>query len=124
MMKDPGTMKDKPMMKETMMKDHGMTKDHDMMKDHEMTKMHPTQFRGMTACARCEFGVKPLGSPDELGLAVKAGDGKIYVIEEGHQRWPRVYSNRFDGQQVAISGKIIKTKGNVSWVQAEQLTVL
>ena len=82
------------------------------------------QFRGKTACAGCEFGVTPLGAPKELGLAVATTDGKVYVIEEGHTRWPQIYKGRFDGQQVSVSGMIVKTAGNVAWVKPTNLTVL
>ena len=82
------------------------------------------EVKGTTACAGCEFGVTPIGAPEELGLAVTTGDGKVYVIEEGHSRWPEVYKQRFKGQPVAVSGKIIKTLGNISWIQPSSLTAL
>ena len=87
------------------------------------TAVNQVQFRGQTACAVCEFGVAPLGAPEELGMAVKAEDGKVYIIEEGHTRWPQVYKGRFDGQRVAVSGTIVKSSGNVAWVKPSQLTL-
>lgn len=82
------------------------------------------QVSGKTACAGCEFGVKPIGAPNELGLAVTTRDGNVYVIEDGHSRWPEVYRMRFKGQPVAVSGTIIKTAGNISWIKPSSLTAL
>ena len=79
---------------------------------------------GKTGCAGCTYGVKPIGAPDELGLAVVDGDGKVYVIEESHTRWPDLYEHRFDGQQVKVSGEIVKSEGNIIWLQPTELSVL
>jgi YHS domain-containing protein len=104
----------------------GEMRDTSMMHDSMHGKATTTeiQFRGITACAACEFGVKPIGSPEELGLAVKTSDGKIFVIEDGHSLWPEVYKMRFDGQQVTVSGRILKTKDNIAWVKPNRLTTL
>lgn len=108
----------KPMMQN---KEMSMMK-HDNMKMKSMTSQ--VRFSGKTACAACEFGITPLGAPDELGLAVTTNDGKVYVIEEGHTRWPQVYKQRFDGQAVSVSGTVLKTAGNVTWIKPSQLTTL
>lgn len=43
-------------------------------------------IQGKTGCAGCDHGVVPLGSPDELGLAVNAADGNVYVVEDAHKQ--------------------------------------
>jgi YHS domain-containing protein len=79
---------------------------------------------GKTGCAACSYGVKPIGAPNELGLAVVDQAGKIYVIEESHTRWPELYKARFDGKQVRVSGEIIRSEGNVAWVKPTELSTL
>lgn len=79
---------------------------------------------GKTGCAACEHGVHPVGSPDELGLAVTAADGTIFVIEDAHSRWPAIYKSRFDGKSVKVSGTVIKREGKFAWVSPNDLTVL
>ena len=89
-----------------------------------MMKTSMIRVEGKTACAACEFGVTPLGAPEELGLAVTTTDGQVYVIEEGHTRWPQLYKDRFDGKRVAVSGDVIKTKGNITWIKPSNLKTL
>jgi YHS domain-containing protein len=101
------------MLKESTMKKAGMMKSSSMIR-----------IQGTTVCAGCEYGVTPINAPDELGLAVKTADGKIYVIEESHTRWPQLYKDRFDGKQVSVSGKVIKTQGNISWIAPADLRTL
>lgn len=112
---------DSKMMKQGMEK-NAMKDDSKMMK----TSMKTTtiQVQGKTACAACEFGVTPINAPDELGLAVTTTDGQIYVIEESHTRWPQLYKDRFAGKQVAVSGSVIKTKGNITWIKPSDLKTL
>lgn len=100
-------------MTETMMKKESSMKGEskEMMKSTSMI-----QIQGTTACAACEFGVTPINAPDELGLAVTTTEGQIYVIEESHTRWPKLYKDRYAGLQVAVSGNVIKTKGNITWI--------
>jgi YHS domain-containing protein len=81
-------------------------------------------FTGKTSCAGCEHGVKPIGAPEELGLAVSNGDGTIFVIEDAHSRWPGLYKDRFDGKMVRVDGEIIKRSGKFAWVSASSVTVL
>lgn len=83
-----------------------------------------TSFTGKTSCAACEHGVHPIGSPDELGLAVTSNDGTIFVVEDAHSRWPSLYKSRFDGKSVSVKGNVIKRDGNIAWVKAEDLMVL
>ena len=104
---------DSKMMTETMMKKESSMKGEskEMMKSTSMI-----QIQGKTACAACEFGVTPINAPEELGLAVTTPEGQIYVIEESHTRWPKLYKDRYAGLRVAVSGNVIKTKGNITWI--------
>ena len=79
---------------------------------------------GKTACAGCEFGVTPVQSPDELGLAVTLGDGKVVVVEQAHKLYPKVYENRFAGQQVRVSGHVLQREGRFTWIVPAKLTVV
>jgi len=79
---------------------------------------------GTSTCAGCEHGVAPLGAPEELGLAVDAKDGKVYVIEDAHQRYPKLYDKRFEQLPVQVSGVVIKEKDNVRWLKATELKML
>ncbi|MFK7821873.1 MAG: hypothetical protein AB8G99_24455 [Planctomycetaceae bacterium] len=81
-------------------------------------------FTGKTSCAGCEYGVKPIGAPNELGLAVSGQDGTIFVIEDAHRRWPSIYKGRFGGQQVRVNGEVIKRDGKFAWVTAKSVSVL
>jgi YHS domain-containing protein len=91
------------------------------MKHSMLTKVSIT---GKTGCAACSYGVKPIGAPNELGLAVVDQAGKIFVIEESHTRWPELYKARFDGRKVQVSGEIIRSEGNVTWVKPSKLSIL
>ncbi len=109
------------------MREHSMMRKGDsMQKDSKemMTSTSLIRIQGTTACAACEFGVTPINAPEELGLAVTTSDGQVYVIEESHSRWPKLYKDRFDGVRVAVSGNVIKTKGNVTWIKPSQLKTL
>lgn len=79
---------------------------------------------GRSGCAACEFGVTPLASPDELGLAVVGKDGSVTVIEDAHQNYPQIYEDRFQNKKLAVEGKILKTQGNISWLKPSSLTVI
>ena len=80
--------------------------------------------QGTTSCSGCNYGVKPIGAPEELGLAVVDADGTVYVIEDSHRRWPERYKARFDGEQVSVTGTVIKREGKVVWVQPSSLHTL
>lgn len=79
---------------------------------------------GKTSCAACSHGVKPIGAPDQLGLAVTDADGTVFIIEEAHSRWPSLYKSRFDGKSVRVAGKVVKRDGKFTWVSPSELTVL
>ena len=72
---------------------------------------------GQTSCAGCEHGVKPLGDPDQHGLAVVDDAGKIYVVEAAHTLYPRLYEDRFEGRRLALTGEVLRQEGAVAWVR-------
>ena len=79
---------------------------------------------GTSTCAVCEFGVKPLGNPEELGMAVKTSDGHVIVVEKAHVLYPQIYKARYAGQNVQVEGKILKSEGRVSWLNPSSIRVL
>ncbi len=79
---------------------------------------------GKSGCAACDHGVTPIGTPDELGLAIKATDGQVYVVEDAHELYPKVYEGRFDALSLTVSGKVLKRAGQVTWIEPTALTVL
>lgn len=76
---------------------------------------------GTTGCAACEYGVHPKQDPDELGLAVKSDDGKIYVIEGAHASHPDLYKSRFQSLKVSVKGKQIAHKGKFVWLEPQSI---
>lgn len=86
-------------------------------------KAQLVSIQGKSSCAGCEHGVAPVGSPDELGLAIVGDDGRVYVIEEAHKLYPDVYENRFDGLTLQASGTVVKRDGTTTWIQPTRLTV-
>jgi len=79
---------------------------------------------GKTACAGCVYGVTPTQNPDELGLAVTTSDGKVVVVEQAHKLYPSSYKNRYAGETVRVSGRVIAEKGRFTWIEPTELTVL
>lgn len=79
---------------------------------------------GRSGCAACEFGVKPLSAPNELGLAVVGADGRITVIEGAHQNYPQIYKDRFQGKRLAVEGRVVRTEGKISWLEPSSLMVV
>jgi YHS domain-containing protein len=79
---------------------------------------------GRTSCAGCEHGVKPLGDPDVLGLAVVTDAGTLYVVEGAHELYPNLYEGRFDSRVVSLSGDVIREEGKVVWVRPTSLTLV
>ncbi len=80
--------------------------------------------KGTSGCAGCDHGVVPIGSPNELGLAVNANDGKVYVVENAHQLYPDVYEKRFEGLLLEVAGKVLKQDGKITWIQPSKLRVV
>lgn len=79
---------------------------------------------GTTSCAACSHGVHPLRDPDQLGLAVSTPDGRLFVVEGAHAQFPQLYADRFQGKKVKVTGRVIETRGNVSWVEPQIVTAL
>jgi YHS domain-containing protein len=77
---------------------------------------------GITSCAACEHGVQPLGAPNELGLAVKGVDGKVYVVEDAHKLYSDIYGIRCDGVKVELKGTPIQTKEKIVWVRPQSVS--
>ena len=75
---------------------------------------------GKTACAGCEFGVKPIADPQSLGIAVVTGN-TIYVVEQGEAKYPTIFADRFDGKNVQLKGTIKRKSGRFVWVNATEL---
>ena len=84
----------------------------------------PITVKGKSGCAGCDYGVHPIGAPKMLGLAVNAPDGKVYVIEDAHELYPKVYEKRFDELPLQVSGKVLKRNGKFTWIQPSELKVL
>jgi YHS domain-containing protein len=79
---------------------------------------------GQTTCAGCEHGVTSLQNPEELGLAVNTADGKVVIVERAHELYKDVYSKRFTGQRVRVSGEVLKREGHFIWIDPTELTVV
>ena len=80
--------------------------------------------KGKSGCAGCDHGVVPIGSPNELGLAVNAKDGTVYVVEDAHKLYPKVYKHRFEGLPLSVTGKVLKRAGKIAWIQPTELKVV
>lgn len=80
----------------------------------------PVSIGGKSACAFCEYGLKPLGS-DELGLAIVTDEGDIYVVEDAHELYPEVYEGRFEGLQLKVTGVPLKREGRTIWLKPSNL---
>ncbi|MCA9040868.1 MAG: hypothetical protein KDA65_11010 [Planctomycetaceae bacterium] len=80
-------------------------------------------IKGRSACAGCEFRVRPTLNPEELGLAVVVSDTEIYIIENAHKEYTQIYDDRFDSIKLAVKGKVLKKEGRYTWVKPEKITV-
>lgn len=79
---------------------------------------------GRSGCAACEFGVKPIQAPDQLGLAVVSGDGQVTVVEGAHVSHPAIYEDRFSHRNLEVQGKIVKTSGKFTWIEPTSIKVM
>ena len=79
---------------------------------------------GTTGCAACEYGVHPKKDPEQLGLAVKTKDGKIYVIEGAHDSHPDLYKSRFQNLKIKVKGKQLESKDNIVWLDPQSIEKL
>lgn len=77
---------------------------------------------GRTACAACEFGVRPLTDSGSLGLAV-VSSGKIFVVDRAEQLYPSLYADRFGGLNVELQGTVQRQDGNVVWIAPTSLNI-
>ena len=94
-----------------------------MQKSVPVTKqMQLVSFQGMSSCAACSHGVHPLNDPRQLGLAIKTNDGQIIVVEGAHHMDPDTYRDRFNALNLEVTGTVIKSQGNVTWIQPNSLT--
>jgi YHS domain-containing protein len=87
-------------------------------------KASPVTVEGTTACAGCQYGVGPLGAPDEMGLAIDSADGKVYIVEDAHRSYAQLYQDRFDGLPVRLTGSVIKQDGKFRWVKPARLELV
>ena len=85
---------------------------------------HLVSFSGTTGCAACSYGLRPQGDPSELGLFVKTKLGEVYIIEGAHSQFPKVYADRFDSLNVAVTGKVVAERDGVRWVEPTELRQL
>ncbi len=81
-------------------------------------------FSGTSNCAACEYGVHPLKASNTLGLAVDGTDGKVYIVEDAHELYPKVYEGRFEKLKLQVRGKVVKTEGKFVWVESSELKTL
>src|SRR5271157_841301 len=78
---------------------------------------------GKTTCAACEHGVKTIQNPEEMGLAVNTDDGRVVIVEQAHKLYRSAYENRYSGEQVRVSGRVIKQQGRFTWIEPTELMV-
>ena len=90
----------------------------------DVGELSRVSFTGNAACAACELGIRPLGHPEELGMAIRTNDGRTIVIEEAHLRFPAEYQARFEHQEYEVQGAIVRSKGNVIWISPSSLTLV
>lgn len=87
------------------------------------TKGKTVSIEGRSACAGCEFKVRPTLNPEELGLAVVVSDSEIYIIENAHKSYSKIYDDRFDSLKLAVKGKVVKKEGRYTWVEPEVVKI-
>lgn len=75
---------------------------------------------GTTACAGCAYGRRPIGDPQSLGLAVVTAE-KVYIVEGAEQNYPAIYSGRFGGLTVELTGSSKREEGRFVWVTPADL---
>ena len=90
----------------------------------KQTSARLVHVRGTSGCAACDYGIHPIRDEDELGLAVRADDGTVYIVESAHSRYPELYEKRFDGLKLELTGKVLKRDGNFVWVDPEDVKAI
>lgn len=78
---------------------------------------------GRGGCAACEHGITPIGSPQELGLAVNTRDGQIFVVENAHRLYPQIYKGRYNSPLLNVTGKVVRKTGHISWIAPQSVTL-
>lgn len=81
-------------------------------------------IEGHSACAACEFKVRPTKDQDELGLAIVVSDDEIYVIEKAHENYEKIYDDRFSALKLAAKGKVIKKQGKFTWLDSAEVKIV
>lgn len=76
---------------------------------------------GKSACAYCDYKVWPMLTEGELGLAVEAADGTVYIVEHADTKFVDLYNDRFDGITLSLTGREIKRQGKFVWVVPDSL---
>ena len=57
-------------------------------------------------------------------LSFQEAIGKVYVVEDAHRLYPNVYEKRYDGLPLQVSGIVLKTKGEITWIKPKAIEVL
>jgi hypothetical protein len=47
----------------------------------------------------------------------------VLIVEQAHKLYRDAYANRFDGQSVRVSGRVIKQQGRFTWIEPTELMV-
>ncbi len=45
------------------------------------------------------------------------------IVEQAHKLYRSAYKNRYDGEQVRVSGRVIKQQGRFTWIEPTELMV-
>ncbi len=51
-------------------------------------------------------------------------DGKVYVVEDAHKKYPNIYKRRYDGLPLQLSGTVLKANGKITWIKPRTLKIL
>jgi len=81
-------------------------------------------IEGRSGCAACDFGVHPLRDQEQLGLAIKSQDGKVYIVEGAHRDYKNIYEARFDGLPLKVTGRVLRESGQFVWLDPKEVSRL
>jgi hypothetical protein len=45
----------------------------------------------------------------------------VVIVEQAHKLYPDAYVNRYAGQRVRVSGRVIKQLGRFTWIEPTEL---
>jgi len=83
---------------------------------------YPVYRLAMSAiCLALAFGMYLVIQRTRLGMAIRADDGTVYVIEEADTLYPQLYKDRFDGLRLTVKGRELKRSGRTVWLLPESL---